>query len=93
MPDHDEQTPDLLTAEKVREILNVKSVRTVYKLAARHHWKFQRTLSPRCVRYERRGLLRWLKHRPRQMRKTEPIRLDNAPAPLHTCAEERRDPE
>lgn len=58
----------LLTAEQVAELLGLKSPRSVYKLAARHRWTFERTFSARCVRYERRGLLQWIKRRPNRRR-------------------------
>jgi excisionase family DNA binding protein len=53
----------LLTVEEVAAILKV-TPRAVYKLARRHRWGFQRTISRRCVRYERRGLLDWIRRRP-----------------------------
>lgn len=68
MLERDEQGVVLMTAEEVAEALKLASVRSVYKLAARHGWTFARRLSHRCVRYERRGLLRWI--RTRQARKT-----------------------
>jgi hypothetical protein len=56
----------LLTAEQVREFLGLKSVRSVYKLSRRHGWRFQRTIGHRTVRYERRGLLEWIRGRTRR---------------------------
>jgi hypothetical protein len=53
----------LLTVEDVAAILKI-TPRAVYKLARRHRWGFQRTISRRCVRYERRGLLDWIRRRP-----------------------------
>ena len=61
-------TPDLLTAQEVAALLRFKSVRSVYKLAARHRWGFQRTISSRCVRYERKGLVQWIGRRPARAR-------------------------
>ena len=63
-----EQEPDprpivLLTASEVGAMLKI-SARAVYKLAARHRWGFARHINARVVRYERRGLLQWIKRRP-----------------------------
>ena len=66
MNEPEERNVVLLTAAEVAEILRLKSPRGVYKLAARHGWTFQRSLSGRCVRYERRGLLQWIRRRPNQ---------------------------
>jgi len=64
MNENEERNVVLLTAAEVAEVLKLKSARSVYKLAARHGWTFQRSLSGRCVRYERRGLLAWIRRRP-----------------------------
>lgn len=90
MPDRDEQNVVLLTAAEVAAILRLKNARAVYKLAKRHRWGFQRIISGRCVRYERRGLLRWIRRRPSHPRQHHPA-LDTPGASLHTCAEEGRD--
>jgi len=76
----------LLTAAEVAEILGLKSARTVYKLAARHRWTFQRALGKekKCrVRYERRGLLQWIKRRPTHWKREG---IDSVYASLHNGA-------
>ena len=64
VPDPEPRSIVLLTAEEVASILKLKSARSVYKLAARHRWGFARRIGDRSVRYERRGLLQWIKRRP-----------------------------
>lgn len=73
MLDRDEQGVVLMTAEEVAAALKLASVRSVYKLAKLHEWTFARTISHRCVRYERRGLLRWIRSRPKNGAQAKPL--------------------
>jgi len=77
----------LLTAAEVAAILQV-SVRAVYKLAALHDWRFQRVISHRIVRYDRRGLMDWIRRRPSYVRRPKPKRVDGTITQLHTMVEE-----
>jgi hypothetical protein len=61
-PEH-EPGVTLMTPEEVRDLLHLRSIRSVYKLAYRHNWSFKVTLSRRAIRFERQGFLRWVRGR------------------------------
>ena len=77
-PEPEPRAVVLLTAAEVALILQLKSARSVYKLARRHRWSFQRTLGHRTVRYERRGLLAWIKRRPTRSRTNAYLPMDSS---------------